>query len=187
MTDYRLEQMYSQSQVRTRTRELAYEIYPELAGFESTVVILTLGGIRFGGDIFDDLADFDDLEPLLLLEAMGVTSYGDTGPIEEPRIFQKLKEPKISITDRKVLVADDIRHTGNTLSHTVIPYIESFGPRALSVVTLLSAEDLPPLDISGKTYAGFYMNKKKYVVGTFLDKNGRHRGVKGIQEVIFER
>lgn len=187
MTDYRLEQMYSQSQVRTRTRELAKEIYPELSGFEATVVILTLGGIRFGGDLFDDLADFPDLEPLLLLDAMGVSSYIDTKSTGKPNIFQELKEPNTTIHNRKVLIADDIRHTSGTLDKVVIPYIESFDPSTLSVVTLLSANDLPPLNISGKTYTGFYIDKSEYVVGTFLDKNGRRRGVKGIQRVIFEK
>ena len=183
----RLEEMYTRVEVRCRTKELASEIYPEFKGLKSTLVILTLGGIRFGADLFDDLTDYKDLEQTMMLNSLGIISYGENGSNGKPRISGELKKPEVTIRGRNILLVDDIRHTSNTLEKTAIPEILRHDPARLSVATLLSADNLSPLDISGKTYAGFYMDPKKYVVGTMLDAEEEMRGVKGIKEVIFEK
>jgi hypoxanthine phosphoribosyltransferase len=187
MKIHHLEAMYTREEVRSRTKELASEIYPEFKNLQSTLVILTLGGIRFGADLFDDLTDYPDLEKTMMLNSFGIISYDENGSNGKPRINGELKNPEVSIRGRHVLLVDDIRHTGTTLEKTAIPEIERHGPAKLSVATLLSADNLSPLNISGKTYAGFYMDSKKYVVGTLLDADEQMRGVKGIKEVIFEK
>ncbi|PIR99149.1 hypothetical protein COT87_00950 [Candidatus Collierbacteria bacterium CG10_big_fil_rev_8_21_14_0_10_44_9] len=187
MTDYHLEQMYSHEQVQARTKELASEIYNDLTSLNLTVVILTLGGIGFGAEIFDYLSDYPELEAEIRLESMGIRSRKGTSRSEEPEIFQPLKEPSISICKQHILLADDIRHSGTTLERTAIPEVESYGPASLSVVTLLKASNLPPLIISGKEYSGFLIDKDDYVIGEYLDLDGLRRGKKGIHKVIFER
>lgn len=187
MRPYRLVEMYSHEEVLHRTGVLVKEIYSHLSDINLTVVLLTLGGIGFGANIFNGLSDYADLEPAIMLEAMGIRSRTGTSRSEDPEIYQPLKEPEISIYKRHVLLVDDIRHSSTTLEKTAIPEIESYGPASLSVVTLLKANNLSPLMVSGKEYSGFYIAPDDYVVGEYLDISSKRRGKKGIHRVIFEQ
>lgn len=163
------------------------EIYHDYKGLEMTMVIITLGAMRFGMELYDEVSQYREPESSILLESLGVSSYKRMVTSGKPEIFQYLKKPDESITGRDILIAEDILHTGHTMADTVLPHILQYKPNSLAIATLLLKKNSAEVEVPGKIYKGFEIEKEDYVVGELLDKEGYHRGMRGIWKVVFER
>ena len=110
--------------------------------------------------------------PRILSDFMSVSSYGnDTKSSGVVRIVKDLDE---SITDRHVIVVEDIVDSGNTLSY-LLTILKERGPASLALCTLLDKPERRVVDVA-VDYTGFEI-PDKFVVGYGLDYAQKYRNL----------
>ena len=113
------------------------------------------------------------------LDFMSVSSYGnDTKSSGVVRIVKDLDE---SITDRHVIVVEDIVDSGNTLSY-LLTILKERGPASLALCTLLDKPERRVVDVA-VDYTGFEI-PDKFVVGYGLDYDQDGRGLKDVYTIV---
>lgn len=121
--------VYSQEEIQARVKEMAAEI-SEVYGPEDRLLVL---GLLKGSFIF--LADLvRQIQHPLQVDFLVASSYGnDTKSSGDVKL---LYDPEASVTDRSVILVEDIIDSGNTMNR-LIPLLEGRGPRSLEVCALL--------------------------------------------------
>ncbi len=107
--------------------------------------------------------------PNVVTDHLFIESYVGTAPDGEPRIYRDLRMP---ITDRTVVLLEDIVDTGATLS-CARAHLLAQHPRQLITCALLerrNANPNPPLD-----HRVFVIPSDAFVIGYGLDWNGQGR------------
>jgi len=107
-----------------------------------------------------------------------ISSYGDeTKSSGRIKILRDITTP---ITDRHVVVVEDIIDTGRTLHH-YIAHLEARGPKSVKICALVNKperqEYTPDVD-----YLGFQI-PQGFLVGYGLDWAGKYRDLPGVYEV----
>lgn len=164
----------AEEELQQRIGELAAQIerdYRELLGeriWESPPIAI---GLLRGAVIF--LADLvRKIKIPLEYDFISISSYGDATYPGEIRL---VKDLEISITDRDILVVDEIIDTGQTLSYLKGLLLER-RPRSLRICCLI--DKLPrrkvelPLD-----YVGFRFEEDRFLIGYGLDYAGLYRNL----------
>ena len=115
------------------------------------------------------------------LDFMSVSSYGnDTKSSGVVRIVKDLDE---SISDKHVIVVEDIVDSGNTLSY-LLTILKERGPASLALCTLLDKPDRRVVDVA-VDYTGFEI-PDHFVVGYGLDYAQKYRNLPYIGVVELE-
>lgn len=111
------------------------------------------------------------------VDFMGVASYAGQSSIGTVRLSQDLAD---AVTDRHVVLVDDILDTGRTL-RTILDMLHARGPASVRIVCLLrkTGAQIEPIEVD---YLGFTI-PNVFVVGYGLDLDGRHRGLPYIAAV----
>jgi len=149
-----------------RVKEMAGEISDAMDGTELTVVPILSGSIIFTADLIRELPH------KLRINVIGVSSYsGATTVGEDPRILHALTA---DLTNRNVLVIDDIFDTGRTIGR-VVDHILTFAPHQVKVAVLLR-KDVPHAVKLRPDFVGFQI-PDEFVVGYGLDFNGFYRNL----------
>ena len=93
----------------------------------------------------------------------------------DSRRVRILKDLDLDVTDRDVVIVDDLVDTGLTLAH-VIGYVESRGPRRVEVCVLLDRAQarIVPLPLH---YVGLEISGDTFVVGYGLQVADRYRNL----------
>lgn len=153
-------------QIQTRTRALAAEVAAVYGGDETG---LTLVPILSGAIIF--LADLIRQLPLRMkLALVQISTYpGTRTSPTDPRTVLALSG---DVTDRHVLLVDDILDTGRTLRR-VQELIRARRPRSLRTAVLLRKPGKAPPDLPVE-FVGFDI-EDLFVVGYGLDYNDQYR------------
>ena len=115
------------------------------------------------------------------IDFIAVTSYRGTKSTGTVRI---VKDLKMDIENRNVLLVEDIVDTGYTL-HYIMKYLELHKPKSVKVCTLLDKRCMRRIDVE-LDYTGFEIDDR-FVVGYGLDYNERYREVEYIAELITGR
>jgi hypoxanthine phosphoribosyltransferase len=157
--------LYTAEQIQERVRELALEIDSEYRGKDLTIV-----GVLSGSLIF--IADLIRCLPFpVKLDFLTARSYRDAVPDGEIEYVEHFRE---DLTDRHVLIIDDIIDTGGTMK-CVCGNIMRYSPASLAVCVLLDKSARRQVEVS-VDWTGFIV-PDKFVVGYGLDFNGRHRNL----------
>jgi hypoxanthine phosphoribosyltransferase len=166
--DPHLTEFIDQKTIAERVKELGASIK---AHYEPLKEPLVLVGVLKGSIIFlADLARAIDMP--LEMEMMGVSSYGEaTTSSGAVRITQDLVRP---ITDKHVLVVEDILDTGLTLKY-LMENLNARNPKSIKSCTLLKKETPNQADIK-TNFVGFVV-PNKFVVGYGLDLAERYRNL----------
>ncbi len=153
-------------QIEARNRELAAEIAAQYDGDDAG---LTLVPILSGSIIF--LADLIRLLPVKMKIALvQISTYpGGTTTPGDPHTVLELSG---DVTDRHVLVVDDILDSGRTLRR-VQAMIHARRPRSVRAVVLLRKPAKAPPDVP-VDFVGFDIDDL-FVVGYGLDFNDHYR------------
>lgn len=115
------------------------------------------------------------------IDFMSVSSYGgDTESSGVVRIVKDLDEP---LTDRHVIVIEDIVDSGRTLSY-LLDMLRSRGPLDVRLCTLLDKPDRRVVDVK-VDYTGFEI-PDEFVVGYGLDYDQKYRNLPYIGIVKFD-
>ncbi len=176
MQDYREfleETLVNEVALQTRIGELGRQITADYAGQDLHLICILRGAVLFLTDLMRSI----DLPHTI--DFMAVSSYGSgsrtsTGQV---RISYDLKE---EITDRNVLLVEDIVDSGYTIA-SVIEMLRTRHPATLKVCTLLNKPERREVEVP-IDYCGFVI-PNKFVFGYGLDLDEYYRNLPFIATV----
>jgi hypoxanthine phosphoribosyltransferase len=153
-------------ELQQRIRDLGKEI---AADYDATPPLLV--GILKGAFMFmADLARAIDLP--VEFDFMAVSSYGSA--TRTSGVVRIMKDLDLDLTDRHVLIVEDIVDSGLTLAY-LRKNLKARGPVSLEVCALLVKEGLQKIDPDLK-YVGFRI-PPEFVIGYGLDVAERYRNL----------
>jgi hypoxanthine phosphoribosyltransferase len=159
----------SEQAIQDKIAELAAAIDADYADRDILLVGVLKGAVMFMSDLARALT-----RPVEL-EFMAVSSYGSA--TSSSGIVRILKDLDRDISDRHVLVVEDIIDSGLTLSW-LLRNLASRQPASLEVVALLRKPDAIKVEVPVR-YIGFDI-PNEFVVGYGLDYAERYRGLRHV-------
>ncbi|MGO1737374.1 MAG: hypoxanthine phosphoribosyltransferase [Actinomycetaceae bacterium] len=160
------EVIVSEEQIRERLKEMAADIDRDYAGRE----ILLVGVLRGAVMVMADLSR--QIHTPLEMDWMAVSSYGSG--TKSSGVVRILKDLDSDLTDRYVLIVEDIIDSGLTLSW-LLGNLRSRGAASVEIATLLRKPDAAKVDVDVR-YVGFDI-PSAFVVGYGLDFAERYRNL----------
>ena len=160
------EVLITPDRLQSRIAELAAQIDADYADRELLLVGVLKGAVM----VMADLARAMRLP--VQMDWMAVSSYGSG--TKSSGVVRILKDLDCDITDRHVLVVEDIVDSGLTLSW-LVRNLQSRGPASLQVCALLRKPSAARVDV-GVAYTGFDIGDA-FVIGYGLDYAERYRNL----------
>ena len=156
----------NEAQIRNKLFELSKTLVNDYKDKEWTIIAILNGSLVF-------LADLIRLIPFTIrLDTIDAATYGEsTFPKVETKVMRQFK---IDIEDKHVLVIDDIIDTGSTLK-MILDDIKSYNPRSLKSCVLLNRAGRRRYNIN-PDYSCFDIGDD-FVVGYGLDYNNKYRNL----------
>lgn len=162
-----MEILYSAEQIAARVAEMGAEITEFYRGKELTVVVLMNGGLYFAADLTREI------KLPLLLDSLSVASYANcqsTGEI----VFRST--PKLNLTDREILIVDEVLDTGVTLQ-CIRDYLLKHGSKSVRTAVMIEKRVLcAEHGLEHADWTGF-VTGPHYLVGYGLDANELYRNL----------
>ncbi len=159
--------LLSEEQIRVRVRELGAQISRDYEGRDLLLVTVLKGGFYFLADLTRAL----DIP--VIIDFMAITSYrGGKGSTGAVRLIKDLDE---EMTDRHVLLVEDIIDTGLTASY-LIRSLQAREPADLAICTLLDKTARRIVDSLPIRYRGFEV-PDAFLVGYGLDHRQLYRNL----------
>ena len=158
--------LISPEQLQERIADLAAQIDADYAGRELLLVGVLKGAIM----VMADLARA--LHSQVRTDWMAVSSYGSG--TKSSGVVRILKDLDTDITDRHVLVVEDIIDSGLTLSW-LVGNLRSRGPASVEVCVMLRKPAAAQMDVPVR-YVGFDI-ANEFVIGYGLDYDERFRNL----------
>ena len=155
--------LISQEEIENKVSELANEINTKYKGEELVVIGILKGAFI----VVSDLAKQLDLD--VTFDFMSIKSYYGSESTGQVKI---VKDLEYDITDKNILIVEDIYDTGLTLSN-LKKLLESRNPKSIEVFSMFVKKEVAqdPIEIN---YSGFEIGPE-FVVGYGLDYNGKYR------------
>ena len=169
MGDDLAEVLYTEEQIQERLAEIAAEIWRDYQGKDVLLVGVLKGAVMVMADLMRHLPGSVEMD------WMAISSYGSG--TKSSGVVRILKDLDTDITDRHVLIVEDIIDSGLTLSWTR-SNLESRKPASVEICTLLRKPEVVKVDIPVK-YVGFDI-PNEFVVGYGLDYAGRYRNLRDV-------
>ncbi len=163
------EVLITSQEIEDKVREIGARITEDYEGEKP----LLIGILRGAVVIMSDLMRHIDLQ--CELDFMDISSYG-TGT-SSSGVVRILKDLEEDITDRHVLIVEDIIDTGLTLSY-LLRSLRARRPASLEICALLSKPSRRRADLDVR-YLGFEV-PDEFVVGYGLDYAGAYRNLPDI-------
>ena len=159
--------LLSEDQIRTRVRELGQELMRDYVGKNPIFVGVLKGVVVFYADM---VRAFDDH---FQMDFMWISSYSGTRSTGNICVKQDVKT---DLTDRHVVILEDILDSGRSL-HFVVQHLKEKGAASVRICTLLDKPEgrAPGIDIRAD-YVGFTI-PNAFVVGYGLDYNEKYRNL----------
>ncbi len=169
-----IEVLLSEEEVNKKIREIGEQISKDYAGKKIHLVCVLKGASFFACELAKRIT------VPVSLDFMSVSSYGsDTTSSGVVRIMKDLDE---SITDRNVLVVEDIVDSGRTLSY-LLEMLKQRGAADVKLCALLDKPERRVVDVK-VDYIGFQI-PDEFVVGYGLDYDQKYRNLPYIGKVKF--
>ncbi len=171
-----VEVMITTEEINRRLDELAAQINADYAGKTVSLICILKGGVTFMVDLARRLTINVEYD------FMDISSYGNemvsSGVV---KIMKDLDEP---ITDKNVILVEDIIDTGRTLER-LRTHLSGQKPASLKVCTLLDKPGRRVVPNMTPDYIGFTI-EDKFVIGYGLDYAQRYRNLNYIGILHFE-
>jgi hypoxanthine phosphoribosyltransferase len=157
--------VYSASDIAERVAEMGQEITSAYPPGEDLLVL----GLLKGSFIFvADLVRY--IERPLHVDFLGAASYG-SGTVSSGEV-KLVYDPSATLTDRHVLLVEDIIDSGNTVNR-LIPLLEQRGPRSIELCALLHKNIATNL-VREARWVGFNA-PREFLIGYGLDHSENYR------------
>ena len=170
----RIEVVITKDEIQQKVKELGALISGDYKDDEVVLVCNLKGAFVFLADLCRYITS------PISIDFIATTSYKGTESTGDVRI---IKDLKMDVKEKNILVVEDIVDTGYTLDYT-LKYLSLHRPKSIKVCTLLDkrCKREVNLDID---YIGFEVTDR-FVVGYGLDYNERYRELDYIGELIQE-
>lgn len=163
------QKLISSKMIQRKIKEIAKKIQKDYMGKEIVLVSNLKGSFRFLSDLVSHL------RMPVIMDFIAFASYKGTSSSNQIRI---IKDLKIDIRNKHVILIEDIIDTGKTLS-SIIKYLNDFKfPETIKVCTLLDKASVrtDPVIID---YKGFEVDDL-FIVGYGLDYDEYYRELNDI-------
>jgi hypoxanthine phosphoribosyltransferase len=161
--------LYSEDQIRGRIAEMCREIERDYGGQDLLLVGVLKGAVM----VMADLAR--ELTLPIEMDWMAVSSYG--AGTQSSGVVRILKDLDTDLTNRQVLIVEDIIDSGLTLSW-LLENLRSRGAAGVEVCALLRKPEAMKMRVDPR-YVGFDI-PNEFVVGYGLDFAERYRNLRGV-------
>ena len=165
--------LFSQQQIQNRVRELGSELTAAYRGEKLTILSVLKGSMIFTSDLVRTM------EGDLQIASVQVQSYQGS---RSTGTFTVKSPIDLDLTDRHVLVLEDIIDTGLTYQFLQQHIRERFRPRSIKLCSLLSKPESHQVAVS-IDYLGFAISKE-FVIGYGLDYDQDYRHWPDIHQVL---
>ena len=150
--------LLTEEQILARLDELAARVWEDYAGKDLLLVGVLKGAVLVMADLMRAMPG------TVRMDWMAVSSYGSC--TKSSGVVRIIKDLDTDITDKHVLVVEDIIDSGLTLSW-IMANLSSRKPASLEICTLLRKPEVAKVKIDVK-YVGFDI-PNEFVVGYGLD------------------
>ncbi len=164
--------VYDEETIRKRVAELGAEITKDYGGEELIVVGVIRGSLYF----LSDLTRAIDLP--IKVDIVGFTNIPDT--TSKTGVVRIIKDIEIDITDKHVLVVEDVIRTGLTTAY-IIQNLEMKKPKDITLCSMLVNPDRILMTIPVK-YTGFEINDQ-WLAGYGMDRDEIGRNLPYIAQI----
>lgn len=158
--------LLSEEQIQLRIKQMANQINQDYADKE----VVLIGVLKGAFMLMSDLARRINLP--LEFDFMAVSSYGSA--TRTSGVVRILKDLDYEITDRHVILVEDIIDSGLTLNY-LLKYLNGRKPASLQVCALLRKAGIQQVDLDVR-YEGFEI-PPEFVIGYGLDHEQRYRNL----------
>jgi hypoxanthine phosphoribosyltransferase len=160
------ETLVAADDLQRRVRELGAEISRDYEGRDLLLIGVLKGAVLFMADLMRELTVPCEVD------FMAVSSYGSA--TDSSGVVRILKDLESSISDRDVLLVEDIIDSGLTL-HYLLRNLRARNPASLEVCALLTKPERRRVDLPVR-YVGFEI-PDRFAIGYGLDHRQRHRNL----------
>jgi hypoxanthine phosphoribosyltransferase len=160
------ETLVAADDLQRRVRQLGAEISRDYAGRDLLLIGVLKGAVLFMADLMRELTVPCEVD------FMAVSSYGSA--TDSSGVVRILKDLDSSISDRDVLLVEDIIDSGLTL-HYLLRNLRARNPASLEVCALLTKPERRRVDLPVR-YVGFEI-PNRFAIGYGLDHAQRHRNL----------
>ena len=164
--------VYDEETIRKRVAELGAQITKDYEGEELVVVGVIRGSLYF----LSDLTRAIDLP--IKVDIVGFTNIPDT--TSKTGVVRIIKDIEMDITDKHVLVVEDVIRTGLTTAY-IIQNLEMKKPKDITLCSMLVNPDRILMTIPVK-YTGFEINDQ-WLAGYGMDRNEIGRNLPYIAQI----
>ena len=158
--------LISSDEIQRRVRQLGNEISRAYEGSNPIFVCILKGAYPFLADLTRCVSVEHEVD------FMAVSSYG--GGTQSSGVVKIEKDLKANITNRDVILVEDIIDTGLTIAN-LIEVLETRNPRSIRVAALLDKKSARKKE-APLHYAGFEI-PKEFVIGYGLDYDEKYRNL----------
>jgi len=167
-----LEELISEEEISTRVRELGRAITKKYKDKTPILIAVLNGSFIFMADLIREMDIECEVDFIKLSSYMNETKSSGT--------VRLVKDISANITDRDVIVIEDIVDSGLTIKF-LKSRMEGSSPSSVAFVTLLHKEEVSEIDFD-LDYVGFKI-PNKFVVGYGLDLDQKYRKLPAIYTV----
>ena len=158
--------LISSDEIQRRIRQLANEISNDYRGSTPIFVCILKGAYPFLADLTRCVAVEHEVD------FMAVSSYD--GGTQSTGVVKIEKDLKANITDRDIIIVEDIIDTGLTIAY-LIDLLQTRNPRSIRVAALLDKKAARKKEVP-MHYVGFEI-PKEFVIGFGLDYDEKYRNL----------
>ncbi|WP_423789774.1 hypoxanthine phosphoribosyltransferase [Leptospira perolatii] len=160
--------LFDSVQIQNRIKELGSELGKDYQRKNPIFICVLKGGLYFFSDLTLSIPYSVEID---FIQARSYQGKKSTGKVE------LTKDIDSDLTDRHVVLVEDIVDTGQTLKF-LIRHLLARSPLSLEIVSLLFKEEAKSVEYPIK-YIGWKI-PRDFVVGYGLDLDGKHRNLSGI-------
>ena len=160
------EVLITREQIRQKVVELGKRISKDYEGKELILVGVLKGGFVFLADLMREITIPVDMD------LISVQSYGAS--TQSSGVVRIMKDIDITITNKHVLIVEDLVDTGLTLKH-LKELFNTRGPRSVKVCTAFDKPSRRKVNIDVE-YSGIEV-PDRFIVGYGLDYAGKYRNL----------
>lgn len=164
--------MISEQEIKERVKELAAEIERDFNNEEIFFIVVLKGSFVFAADLLREM------KSNIQVDFISVSSYSDQ--TETTGKVKLLKDLDADITDRNVVVIEDIIDSGLTL-HFLRDHLKMHKPKQVKICTLLDKPERRRIDLP-VDYVGFVI-PDEFIVGYGIDYAQQYRNLPYIANV----
>lgn len=158
------EVLISEEQIAKRVAELGTQITEDYKGEPLVLIGILKGSVPFMADLIRKI----DLD--VTIEFMQVSSY--FGGTKSSGTVKIVKDIDIDLTDKNVMIVEDIVDSGNTLAY-LKSYFQNRGCKTLKVATFLDKPARRKVALEAD-YVGFTIDDL-FIIGYGLDLDQKYR------------